>query len=81
MTKTRAKYILEHPTDGLGNGLLGNFRYAFRGRYGQHVDKRQGKTYADGLTYEEVMFVRNVWKSMPGTSTFRSALVKIAGGK
>ena len=76
MTKARAKYILEHPTEGLGNGLLGSFRYAFRGRYGVN-----GKTYPDGLTYEEVMFVRNVWKSMPGTSTFRSALVKIAGGK
>jgi hypothetical protein len=81
MTKTRAKYILEHSDDGLGNGLFGGFKYAFRGRYGQYSDKRQGKTYPDGLTYEEVMFIRKVWKSMSGTSTFRSALVKIAGGK
>lgn len=69
MTPERAEYILS-------NGLpFGELRMAF-------VPKSSvgpGVVHPDGITEEEDQYIKAIWRTMPGSSTYYSALCEIAG--
>ena len=71
MTKERALYILQTMNP------FGEFRYAFRdgARGARH------RLYADGITAEEDDDIRNLWETMPGSTCYYDAVVRIAQGK
>ena len=69
MTRERAKYIL-------ANKLLGgDLRYAFR-RPSHH-----GRLFDDGITQDEHKAVHALWLTLPGHTSFFSALCQVANGK
>jgi len=69
MTRERAKYIL-------ANKLLGgDLRYAFR------QPSYHGRLYDDGITQDEHKAVHALWLTLPGHTSFFSALCQVANGK
>lgn len=68
MTPERARYILS-------NQLLGGgFRRAFR----QSCDGPWSQTYADGITPDEHAAVVELWRTMPGWTSYADAVRRLA---
>jgi len=71
MTPERAKYLLNNP-----NPSYGELRYAFRRPCCTFADNA---VFPDGITREEDKQIRQLWKQLPGWSSYRYVLEKIAG--
>ena len=67
MTSERAKYILS-------NQSYGEFKKAF-------TDRLNKTTYEDGITKEESEFIKKLWDTMPGNTSFSDAVRKIANDR
>lgn len=68
MTPQRARYVLDHKLIG------GELRTAFI-RPGDSPTK---KTHADGITPAEHAAIMELWKTLPGSSSYYSAVCEIA---
>jgi hypothetical protein len=66
MTQERARYIIKNSLP------FGGLRYAFK------PQSHHGQLYADGMTAAEYEAVRALWMTMPGSSSFYTALCEIA---
>lgn len=70
MTPERARYILANTLMG------GTLRFAFVLHGNRGLDNVT--TFADGITPEEDAAIRAVWRTLPGSSSYYSAVCEIA---
>lgn len=70
MDQERTRYILDNP-------VFGDFRYAFQ----RKCNCAPRTIYEDGITEEEDLEIKKVWRSMPGNTTYYDAVCRIANHK
>lgn len=70
MNRERAQYILNNKKP------FGELKYAFRFGF----ESSRAPVYQDGITEEEHAFIKSIWETMPGYTSYMDALCRIAYG-